>query len=69
MPSQPEPTTSGSRINPADWGPWRLNPNDAYLEHSTEDYPIDLVTIARDSAEMLDMIMQVAGKSPRRELS
>lgn len=63
MPTFKDLVTGGPRINPDRWGPWRLDPDEPYLEHTIHDYPIDLARLAADSAEMLDMIIQVTGKS------
>lgn len=45
------------------WGPWRLDVDGVYpaLEHAREDYPVNL-TNCNTSAEVLDWIVQVAGK-------
>jgi hypothetical protein len=48
--------------DPTAWGPWRLAPEWLTLEHAEEVYEINLME-ARTSAECLDWICQVAGKT------
>lgn len=49
----------------AGWGPWQLDPNTFELDTAsgtTHGYPINLLTYT-NSAEVLDWICQVAGKT------
>lgn len=44
------------------WGDWELDQKNRFLDNVAEDYNIDLAGV-RNSAQMLDWIFQIAGKS------
>jgi hypothetical protein len=49
-------------VENADWGPWKLNPETLQLVHSAEGYEVSMPS-CKSSAEILDWIFQIQGKS------
>lgn len=59
---------TGLRPTSGSWGPWRLSDDRTELVHQHWDYPVDLTRMT-SSAEALDWIMQVAGRSWQDDVS